>query len=401
MKPVKGNLAQLAANVFFFFNSLGLPSPLLWTNFAPLAYIKSYFKRSTLFAYGALALLFLLYLPFHLKTGVELNSYVKSLLVYFFVLLSIPAFHKYILTERANFPKYFKQLAIASILLFLLAAFMLFIDQSYFWKAHYFQVGGKVFWRYQAFSYEPSYYAFLFAPIALYFLLKTVFETSIQNLVLLLCVSIPLLATVSYGFFGVFFFSLIFSLLVILFSYRYFPLRLGVFTLVISVILTFVIGNVDFLSNRIDLMFSGEDESINGRTTEAFYLASEMIKAKSEIFGIGHGQIKILGEEFIRPYYGYKKELWPVVALPNAAAETMAVFGYLGLAIRLGLQCFIFFFFKVHRNLFSLCLFLFLFIYQFMGSFYMSGAEIAFWVLCSSSVFPGFNIQELRTANSI
>jgi len=397
MKSLKAQLKRLAVFVFFFFNSLGLPSPLLWTNFGSLFYWRVYLKKRVLWLYGLLALLFLIYVPIHLHHGVDLTAYFKSLLVYLFILFSIPAVHYFLQDQKEQFPFYFQQISIFSILLFMISLGLLFFDIDLLWKPHNFGNGKDIFFRFQALSYEPSYYAILMSPLMFYFLFKAIFDLSAKHLILLSCISLPVLATVSFGFLGVFFLSLIVGLVLSSIIHRYVLKKLGVVLLLLSIGLTVVMFKVDVLYNRVVSIVHWQDDSINGRTKEAFFLANEMVEVKSRWFGIGHGQIKILGEDYIRPFYKYEKENWPVVALPNAAAETLAVFGYLGLLLRLFIQGFIFLRFRIHYNLFNLCLFLFLFIYQFMGSFYMSGTEIAFWVLCCTPLFPEFNFDRLKS----
>ena len=56
---------------------------------------------------------------------------------------------------------------------------------------------------------------------------------------------------------------------------------------------------------RIGNVFSGQDLSGQGRTADAFYFADVLLDKKSQVWGIGLGQVKILGAEFIRNYYLY------------------------------------------------------------------------------------------------
>jgi len=401
MKRIRKLLKQNVLLIFFFINSVGLPSPLLWSNFLSIAYFKSFLNRRSLLSFGSVLLLFGIYLPIHLGLGVSEGDYFKSLVVYFFILLSIPAAYQFINDRKEEFTRRFRQIAIVSFALFCLSLILFLFDSNLLWQVHDFQGDGQTSYRYKAFTYEPSYYALLFLPICLYFLLKSIHEISPINIGLLLCAMIPVLATISFGFFAVLLMSAILSLLIVLVQKRFLPFRFSLFVIVGILCVLLSVFTIDLIAERASYILQGKDTSINGRTTEAFFLATEMIKAKSEIFGIGHGQIKILGEEYIRPFYLYSKESWPTVALPNALAETLAVFGFLGLSIRLGLQLFIFYYFRVADNLFNLCMFIFLFIYQFMGSFYMSGTEIVFWVLCTIKVFPEFNMQVLRRRNRL
>jgi hypothetical protein len=146
---------------------------------------------------------------------------------------------------------------------------------------------------------------------------------------------------------------------------------------------------------RLTNILKGQDSSGRGRTTEAFILAQRILEQKNEVFGIGLGQIKILGENIIRDYYFYFKDI--TVTIPNATAETLAIFGWAGLIIRFSLEIFLFFHTKVWRNYYRLSLFLFVFIYQFTGSFITNVAEYVIWILAFTNVFPQFDV--LRRKN--
>ena len=64
------------------------------------------------------------------------------------------------------------------------------------------------------------------------------------------------------------------------------------------------------------MIFKGDDLSTKGRISYAFDIANHLIHEKSPFFGIGLGQIKVFGQEYIQNYYGYQK--WYRVSIPNA-----------------------------------------------------------------------------------
>jgi len=80
--------------------------------------------------------------------------------------------------------------------------------------------------------------------------------------------------------------------------------------------------------------------------------------------------------------------------LPNAAAETLAIFGVLGLIVRLGFQIALFFKFNIYKNYYQLILFCFLFVYQFMGSYVTSTGEYVLWVITFMPIFKGLKIAK-------
>jgi hypothetical protein len=143
---------------------------------------------------------------------------------------------------------------------------------------------------------------------------------------------------------------------------------------------------------RIANVLNGKDPSAKGRTFEAFWLAEQLLKQKSYWWGIGAGQIKILGFELIRAYYGYGYDTTSV-AIPNAAAETLAIFGWVGLTGRILTEVILFFYTRVWRNYYRLALFLFIFIYQFTGSFITNVAEYVIWIIAFTPVFEQFDVK--------
>jgi hypothetical protein len=96
----------------------------------------------------------------------------------------------------------------------------------------------------------------------------------------------------------------------------------------------------------------------------------------------------------IRNYYGYGPETVRV-AIPNAAAETLALFGWAGFSLRILAQCLLFMYTKVWRNYYRLLLFVFIFIYQFTGSFITNIAEYVIWIMAFTPVFKEYDSTEL------
>lgn len=143
--------------------------------------------------------------------------------------------------------------------------------------------------------------------------------------------------------------------------------------------------------SRIVNILSGNDSSGNGRTIDAFILAEKLLKRGNEYWGIGPGQIKIMGEGIIRNYYFYYFNT--PVAIPNAAAETLAIFGWVGFSLRLLIEVALFFYTRVWTNYYRLLLFLFVFIYQFTGSFITNGVEYMIWILAFTRGFYQFEVR--------
>ena len=148
----------------------------------------------------------------------------------------------------------------------------------------------------------------------------------------------------------------------------------------------------NMLFERIQNILSGQDASGKGRTSEAFTIANMLLEKKDHFWGIGIGQVKIIGADTIRSFYMYPLD-YDIISIPNVTAETLAWFGWIGLFIRFALQIFLFIYTKVWTNYFRLVLFIFIFVYQFTGSFITNNAEYVIWILAFTNVFREFDVK--------
>jgi hypothetical protein len=149
---------------------------------------------------------------------------------------------------------------------------------------------------------------------------------------------------------------------------------------------------------RLGNVFSGRDLSGRGRTFDSFTIANKILGEHDKYWGIGLGQVKVRGTAIIQDYYLYNMDF--VATIPNAVAETFAVFGWAGVALRLFIEIFLFFYTKVWTNYYRLWLFFFIFIYQFTGSFITNVAEYVIWILAFTNVFTEFNTRRKLAADS-
>lgn len=383
--------------IFFFANSIGLPTPLLYINFFALARYKDLFKSKNKVIFIWFFIISSIYFLIHLYLGVSLKDYLKTFLFIQIMMFSTLISYNYIIKNKGLMPNLFSFIAKCSIGLYLVAIASLFTPlKDYLWIIHDFSLNSNIL-RYKAFTYEPSFYALLFSPLVIYFFLKVMYSSFKRYILRLTFVLVPIFSTLSFGFIGVLFVAWILFMTVLLAKYKTINRN---FIIPIIAVITLALATISFenpVSNRINVFLNGEDTSVNGRIINSYYLANEMTKDKSQIFGIGLGQIKILGEKHIRSFYGYSKEEWPVMALPNATAETLAIYGYLGLLIRITIQIVLFFKFRVYNNYFNLFMFLFIFTYQLMGSFITSTVELVLWVLAIAPVFKSLDIRTKKS----
>lgn len=386
------------AFVYFFINSVGLPFGLLYTTLlSPLFYIWILLKGKKL----VIAKFIVCLLPFviaHLSVGVVVNYYFQSLLLLFGVYIFCYTFYTFI-SFYPRLGTLFHQLTYINFFLAIVALFALFTAlKPVFWFINTISDNLSDFPRLALFTYEASYYSTLLVPLFFYFFLQLFFRKVDQQVIKMnLMVIIPLILSFSMGVLaGI---TLAFTLLVlfnlkVFITKKYFFYPVGSLTLAIFLFLifSFLFYPNNPLFVRLANVFSGVDSSANGRTFEAFQLAYIIAELKSIWWGIGLGQVKVIGDEVIRTFYNYPPEVGRV-NIPCAMAETLAIFGIIGAGIRLMLEVFLFFRTKVYNNYYRTSLFLFIFIYHFTGSFITNVAEYVIWILAFANVFPEFDIK--------
>jgi hypothetical protein len=329
-------------------------------------------------------------------TGVDLKSYVLSTLNIIMIYIFCQAFYTF-LRVHPDPERIFRKLLILNFVLCLLGILFYFTPYDrIFWIRQ--TLSEQVFGvhRFRMFTYEASYYAMLFAPLFVFYWLQYTFvQNRIKNQWLIPMIFLPLLLSFSLGVITALLLAGLITFLI------YFPLlirkRRVVNSLIYAALLTVSIAGIMFLFFKNNPFFlrllnliEGDDTSGNGRTIDAFILTGKIIKEKSELWGIGPGELKYVGKDIIQGYYLYKPDA--PVAIPNAAAETWLLFGWVGLVFRLGIQFVLFFYTKVWKNYYRLMLFLFVFIYQFTGSYITNPAEYVIWILAFTNVFSQFDV---------
>ena len=384
------------AFIYFFINSLGLPFGLTYTALlSPLLYIWVVMVRKQEVLWPFLLALTPVVL-IHLSMGVDTKSYFISLLNMTLVYIFCQAVYTFLL-KCEHKEKLFKQLLIVNFVGCLIAIPLFFTSfYSILWAKQFLTTGVYDFKRLSLLTYEPSYYALLFTPLFFFFLLQLIFyRNTINSWLLLAMLLLPLVLSFSLGVISAIILAIVVTGVV---HYKTFLHNKRVVNLLgltgILVIVVLGVGIIFFPDNilfvRIANVVSGKDPSGKGRTFEAFWLAGQLLAQKSYWWGIGPGQIKILGFDLIRDFYGYGYDTTRV-AIPNAAAETLALFGWVGFIVRILAECFFFAYTKVWRNYYRLLLFTFIFIYQFTGSFITNVAEYVIWIMAFTPVFKEFD----------
>jgi hypothetical protein len=389
---------SLLGQVYFFLNSVFLPKGLLVTHLlAPYFYLNLIRRRLRTAFFPFFATL-LLYDVIHLIVGVDLKSFFISNLLFVLTYMSaIAAYHFF--NRYDSLGRLFKEILVVNFILSLAAIPFFFADPPYhewFWYVNHLTQGIREFPRLAMFTYEASYYSLMFVPIAFYYMLKFAFgQIAYNKWLTMLMVIFPLAMSLSFGVLGI----LLLTILVLcvlnagklVLKKRALLIISGSLLLfIISLLVLWIYFPVNPLFVRVQNVLAGKDTSANGRTIDSFRMAWMIAEKKSFWFGSGLGQIKFLVVEIVKDHFNY----WGNFArydIPNAIGEAFAIFGMTGVLLKIGLEWWLFFRTKVYLNYYRLGLFIFVFIYQFTGSFITNIVEYVIWALAFASVFPQFS----------
>lgn len=271
--------------------------------------------------------------------------------------------------------------------------------QQWFWYINKLTVGFDKFPRLALFTYEASYYSLLLIPVWYYYILKFSFnQIHHHKWITLLLITVPMIMSLSFGVIGATFFTAMILCIVFLrrllkYKRAFWTISFALLVLIAALCLLFYFMPDNALFARLENIVSGKDTSTNGRVKDSFTMAWRIAGLKSLLFGAGLGQIKIMAVEVVGRYYNYWGVL-PRYDIPNAMGETLAIFGIAGVVLRLFLETWLFFKTRVFSNYYRLSLFIFVFIYQFTGSFITNIVEYVIWILAFSDVFPQFEIRK-------
>jgi hypothetical protein len=392
------------ALLYFFFNSVFLPLGLLYTTILTPFFIFWLYRENKL-QYGWV--FFLITIPFaciHYLQGIIFYYYLKSWLLLFTVFIFILTTIRFLQVTQ-SLRMIFRRLLQINFILVLIACLLFFIPPARFlmWSVYDISTGLTKFPRLRLFTYEPSYYSTLLIPLAFYYYLKMIFFKFPNAGYVFFMVTFPLVISFSLGAI----LGIVISFLLLFFLHiRSFFRRKKVadYTLatLLLLIVVIIVGYFAYPENpfflRIKNIFSGRDSSFKGRSSDSFHLAWLVAREKSIYFGVGLGQLKILGADIWNTFYETVFNINDI-SIPNAVAETFAIFGITGLLIRFSLEWWLFFRTKTYTNYFRLGLFIYIFIYQFTGSFLYNIAEYVIWALAFSQVFEEFNKKNILNKN--
>lgn len=343
----------------------------------------------------------------HFNYGVNVNSYIVSFFLLFSVYVFAITLNRF-LKECKSLRSIYRDILVINSFLVVLALLALGIPEltQTFWHIGSISSGIESMKRLKLLTYEASYYSTLLTPIALYYYLKLIILKLPKPYLIAILLSVPLILSLSFGVMLAIFLSLILTLVAgfkTFFPNKNLPLYFIISGLILLILfIAFVqLFPENVLVQRLNNVLAGRDTSFNGRTTDSFFLGWKIANLKNPWFGVGPGQVKELGLNIFRDFYNFDAFPRENVRIPNSLGDTLATFGILGIILRMLAEVYFFFKTKVWSNYYRLCLFLFIFIYQFSGSFLTNIAEYSIWILAfHRGLFPEFNRDVIR-ANRI
>lgn len=389
----------VVACLYFFFNSFLLPDGLLYTILLSPLFLY-WLKSKKAHVTRNIILFILCWLPvlvIHYSYGIALKEYLKSSALYFTVFIFSMTVYHYFKHYSFTYEPLMETVLKINFLFVLVCVFLLAAGQrDTVWSVTDISEGVSDFPRLRMLTYEPSYYSLLLIPSFLFYFQYIFYRNmTTRKWVLLATVLLSLGLSLSYGAIFISILTLGLFVLYNLFSnVRRRHNKRFVFFLSAGIVMGVVLILTLFAESgfvlRIMNIVSGTDSSINNRSSQAYFLALSIADLKSTVFGVGPGQLKLLGENLISLVYAFsdQPDSGQMARIPSSMAETLATFGWVGFSGKLLIELILFRKTRVRTSSFRLCLFIFMFIYQFVGSFSTNVVEIFFWTLAFSRVFP-------------
>jgi hypothetical protein len=373
--------------LYLFLNTLAiLPFGLMLTSIlSPLLYLwmlSRGHRRIILRFLCALAPFALI----HLALGAERQAYLISTVLLFTVYVAAYAF-AVALPQIEDLGKLLRLFTLVNLGIALAGLLLRFSPYSeLMWRERDFiTLGVQPIPRFQMFTYEPSHYSTLIVPLVLYAFWRLVHWPSVRNSLFLVAVLIPLVMSYSFGVIGA---LLIAVSAHYLGSVRHLLRHKWMIAAAFAVVFGFyLLPDDSIVKTRLSNLFAGEDSSGQARMVTSYIAGWAITASRSIWFGVGLGQVKLVGAQFL-PWEGGR--------IPCAVAETLATFGLVGVAARVLLAFFLLFKTCAYRNAFRFSMFVFIFVYQFTGSYMTNLAEYLCWILAFSTVLPEFDVVPAR-----
>jgi len=373
------------AVLYFFLNSVGLPTGLFYTTLlSPLLFLWLFRCRERW-----ITLKFVMCLtPFviaHAIKGIESPYYyARSSILLWTVCITVYAFGLALLKCK-TLERLFEQLIILNFCAVVIALVLLFTPyRGTVWDNTDIDDLSDVL-RLRLLNSEPSVYALLMMPLLVFVVLRLLQNPGKRNLLYAVLIVIPFLLCQSFGGVTI---GLAGIGIAVLVRFRHL-LKQRRALLILAAMVALVAGLVyvpNPISNRLFLVAAGQDSSTDSRTVSSFIVAYSVAEPKSLLWGAGLGQAKLadvtdLGLAFT------------IGVIPNAVAGGFAELGTIGMLIKFALEFYLFFRTRVYANSFRLAMFVVVFITQLTGSYLMNVQEYLMWFLAFGPFFPEMDFK--------
>lgn len=397
----KKYFVETVALVYFFFNSVLLPEGLTFTFLlTPIFYLllKAKGQKNISFPF---VLSFIVAFIVHLIIGVDVVYYLRSWLLIFGTYIFVRAAATWLTQNHPG--RIFSLLTTFNIFMVFIALILVVTPfKELMWNTLRITRGVSNFPRLALLTYEASYYSTLLTPLFLYYLNRYFFgDAPRRSIDLLITILFSLALSLSFGVLGGIGIAVLLTMLskpkLYFKRYRvFYTFAIIAFVLVSIALLLLIVYPDNPIYVRLYNIFTGNDNSAQGRTSEAFHIAYMVAELKSLWFGAGPGQIKTVGRDIILNYYHYNPDEFDALRIPNTVGENFAYFGIVGIIIRFTAIFWLFVKTKVSTNSYRLMLFIFVFIYQFTGSFFTNIAEYLIWALAFINCCPEFDFKTIK-----
>lgn len=385
------------AQVFFSFNSFMLPFGLLYTTAVSPALLffqsRLYFYRATLVFLGVISP----YLVIHLISyDLNYDYYFRSLILFLINYYAVVVMAVYCSRVDDWRCLYEKLLKLAAALLVIGIVVLPTNIADVFWRVgETVSAGVEGVTRYKALVYEPSYFATLMIPVVSYFFFTTLnfFE---KKAFIYFLVSIVLLASsLSLGAFASFSFSMFVVVLMRFSSFLKISFFwFGVFLFII--IISFIFTAENHFAARVVNVISGDDNSGNARTHVSFLITEKILDYSGYWFGAGFGQVKMIMEEQFWLIWYDLTGATDVFVLPSSLPDIISHLGLLGGISKLLAELYIFYKFRMYQRIYSLFLWVYMFVYQFTGSYMTNQAEYIIWIIACVPIIRFIRLGDLK-----
>lgn len=379
----KINILSFLVVVYVFFNTIALPIGLSYTTImAPFLYLyllKS--DKKLIISKFILALS-----PFLLISSLNKDIHLFDLMQSSVMLMGIYITIYYLtllLTKSDDFKNLFYKIIKINFYFLLIALLLKYTNaSSLMWSDGMITWNADAVSRLKLFMYEPSIYSTILIPFFVFAFVNFLKHFNLKTFFYLLAILIPLLLSFSLGVISALLLAIILSCFV---HYRFifFNKKIVILILILLTITLTILLTENIVSQRILNVTAGVDSSGNNRLYDSTLIAYQIAESTNILFGAGLGQVKYLAPLFFIQLPS-NLELY---RLTNAVADTLATFGIFGLIVRFIAEFYLFIYTKVLKSYFRTILFIFIFIYQFTGSYLMNLAEYFIWLLAFKPIF--------------